>query len=105
VISIGDVVKAIISEKQSLIDQLHDYISGKFGSHVRHGNPGRVRSAFGPPPPPLPLASLGLAIPSRDGAPRRGRAEARGVGRWAVRPEGPAAPTRNYFPALPRTSP
>jgi CBS domain-containing protein len=31
VISIGDVVKAIISEKQSLIDQLHDYISGKFG--------------------------------------------------------------------------
>jgi CBS domain-containing protein len=30
-ISIGDVVKAIISEKQSLIDQLHDYISGKFG--------------------------------------------------------------------------
>jgi len=31
VISIGDVVKAIISEKQSLIEQLHDYISGKFG--------------------------------------------------------------------------
>jgi CBS domain-containing protein len=31
VISIGDVVKAIISEKQSLIDQLHDYISGKLG--------------------------------------------------------------------------
>jgi CBS domain-containing protein len=30
-ISIGDVVKAIISEKQSLIEQLHDYISGKFG--------------------------------------------------------------------------
>jgi CBS domain-containing protein len=30
-ISIGDVVKAIISEKQGLIDQLHDYISGKFG--------------------------------------------------------------------------
>jgi Predicted signal-transduction protein containing cAMP-binding and CBS domains len=30
-ISIGDVVKAIISEKQSLIDQLHDYIAGKFG--------------------------------------------------------------------------
>jgi CBS domain-containing protein len=30
-ISIGDVVQAIISEKQSLIDQLHDYIAGKFG--------------------------------------------------------------------------
>ena len=30
-ISIGDVVKAIISEKQGLIEQLHDYISGKFG--------------------------------------------------------------------------
>jgi CBS domain-containing protein len=30
-ISIGDVVKAIISEKQSLIDLLHDYISGKLG--------------------------------------------------------------------------
>jgi CBS domain-containing protein len=30
-ISIGDVVKAIISDKQSLIDQLHDYIAGKFG--------------------------------------------------------------------------
>jgi hypothetical protein len=30
-ISIGDVVKAIISEKQGLIDQLHDYISGTFG--------------------------------------------------------------------------
>jgi CBS domain-containing protein len=26
-VSIGDVVKAIISEKQSLIDQLHDYIA------------------------------------------------------------------------------
>jgi hypothetical protein len=24
-------VQAIISEKQSLIDQLHDYIAGKFG--------------------------------------------------------------------------
>jgi CBS domain-containing protein len=30
-ISIGDVVKAIISEKQSLIDQLHAYIAGKIG--------------------------------------------------------------------------
>jgi CBS domain-containing protein len=30
-ISIGDVVKAIISEKQILIDLLHDYISGKLG--------------------------------------------------------------------------
>ena len=27
IVSIGDVVKAIISEKQSLIDQLHDYIA------------------------------------------------------------------------------
>ena len=30
-ISIGDVVKAIISEKQSLIDQLNGYICGKYG--------------------------------------------------------------------------
>jgi signal-transduction protein with cAMP-binding, CBS, and nucleotidyltransferase domain len=29
-ISIGDVVKAIISEKQSLIDQLSSYIDSKF---------------------------------------------------------------------------
>jgi signal-transduction protein with cAMP-binding, CBS, and nucleotidyltransferase domain len=30
-ISIGDVVRAIISEKQSLIDQLSSYIGGKYG--------------------------------------------------------------------------
>jgi len=108
VISIGDVVKAIISEKQSLIDQLHDYISGKFGSHVRHGNPGRVRSALRPP--------TRHRLPARFARPRHtlprwcaageGAREARGVGRVGC-PSRRAGglPTRNYFPALPRTSP
>ena len=46
------------------------------------GNPQRVRSALRPPTPtPTPLASLGLAKPSRDGAPRAALAEPAGYSR------------------------
>jgi hypothetical protein len=49
----------------------------------RDGNPERVRSALRPPTPtPTPLASLGLAMPSRDGARRA---------KLAGSPRGPSA--------------
>jgi len=60
---------------------------------------------FGPPPATTsPLASLGLAKPSRDGAPLARAREARGEGRVAVRPEVPEGskagglPTREFIP-------
>ena len=60
------------------------------------GTLGGFAPPFGPPPAaPTPLASLGLAIPSRDGAPpARARAKRAGWVGWAVRPEGPAGSPR-----------
>jgi hypothetical protein len=62
---------------------------------------------FGPPPTtPTPLASLGLAIPSRDGAPPATRARAKRAG-WAgwpavpKPPQGePAGSPRAYAPCI-----
>jgi hypothetical protein len=53
---------------------------------------------FGPPPAAAsPLASLGLAIPARYGAPpARARTKCAGWAGWAVRPEGPAGSPRDY---------
>ena len=55
-------------------------MSYKRGKDYSHGNPERVRFALRPPhPTATPLASLGLAKPSSDGARRATRArEARG---------------------------
>jgi hypothetical protein len=62
------------------------------------GTLGGFASPFGPPPAASsPLASLGLAKPSRDGTPPARAREARGGRGGLSVPKAGGLPTRSYF--------